>query len=221
MKPFFTASMMCASYGCLENEVRNLQIAGIDSFHIDIMDGEFVDNFGMGYQDMEFIRNSTNLELDVHLMVNRPSTYIPFLYDLGVDAIYIHPEADKDPASTIEKLQNHGISAGLAINPGTALETVSYMLNVVDRVLILGVNPGHAGRQYQTYVDHKISELLQVREKKLKKFQILLDGAVTKARIIQWYPKGVEGFVLGTSALFTKGETSYKEKIDDLYRSIE
>lgn len=200
----YSASMMCANYAHLADVVSELENSGIDSFHIDIMDGEFVDNFGMGYQDMQFIRKSTKLEIDVHLMVCKPILYLPILYDLGVDVIYIHPEADRDPASTIEKIQRHGIIAGIAINPGTSVATVSELLNVVDRVLVLGVNPGHAGRKYQDYVDEKLLKLIDKPE---RKYEIWLDGAVTVERIKKWSDKGVEGFILGTSSLFRKDRT--------------
>lgn len=208
--PLFSASMMCAKYGNLEQEVKQLETA-VDSFHVDIMDGEFVDNFGMGYQDMEFIRQHTEKFVDVHLMVCKPLLYLPLLFELGVDVVYIHPEADRDPATTIEKIKANGLTAGIAVNPGTAVSTISELLNVVDRVLVLGVNPGHAGRKYQNYVDKKISKLLELRSS--LNFQIWLDGAVTVDRINYWFPRGVDGFILGTSFLFKDNGLSYSEKI--------
>ena len=104
-KMFLSASMMCADYANLRSEIESLDSAGIDSFHIDLMDGVFVDNFGMGFQDMHCIRRLTSREMDVHLMVRDPHTYLQMLYDLNVNVIYIHPEADQDPASTIEKIK--------------------------------------------------------------------------------------------------------------------
>lgn len=196
--------MMCANYAHLADVVQEINQSMIDSFHIDIMDGEFVDNFGMGYQDMEFIRRSTSKEMDIHLMVCKPILYLPILYDLGVDVIYIHPEADRDPASTIEKIKLHGIKAGIAINPGTSLFNVCELLNIVDKVLILGVNPGHAGRKYQDYVDAKLQDLIDRCE---GRYEIWLDGAVTVERIKRWKGFGVDGFVLGTSALFKQGKS--------------
>lgn len=198
---------MCANYACLRDEVKNIEDAGIDIFHIDIMDGSFVDNFGMGYQDMAFIKNNTTKQVEVHLMVRKPYNYLDILFNLEIDIIYIHPEVDPDPATTIEKIHQHGAIAGIAINPGTAISTIEELLNTVDRVLVLGVNPGHAGRKYQPYVDKKIERLLEL--KRVHDFEIYMDGAVTIDRINQWECRGVKGFILGTATLF-KNDYNYK-----------
>lgn len=208
-----SASMMCANYACLRDEVKNLEDAGIDIFHIDIMDGSFVDNFGMGYQDMAFIKNNTSKQVEAHLMVSKPYNYLDILFNLGIDIIYIHSEVDPDPATTIEKIHQHGAIAGIAINPGTSISTVEELLNTVDRVLVLGVNPGHAGRKYQPYVDGKIERLLEL--KRVHDFEIYMDGAVTKERLCKWKDLGVKGFVLGTATLFNdKG--NYKQNLESI-----
>lgn len=205
-----SASMMCANYACLKDEIKNLEDAGIDIFHVDIMDGSFVDNFGMGYQDMAYIKRNTKKQVEAHLMVSKPYNYLELLCDLGIDIIYIHPEVDPDPATTIAKIHNRGLIAGIAINPGTSISTIEELLNTVDRVLVLGVNPGHAGRKYQTYVDKKIEKLLQLKDE--NDFDIYIDGAVTVERINKWTPLGVKGFVLGTATLFN-GNKNYKQNL--------
>lgn len=209
-----SASMMCANYACLRDEVRDLEKAGIDMFHIDIMDGSFVDNFGMGYQDMKFIKESTTKKVETHLMVKEPYNYLPILFDLAIDIIYIHPEVCADTATIIEKIHKRGLTAGIAINPGTSIPSIEELLNVVDRVLVLGVNPGHAGRKYQDYVDNKITRLLELKQK--FNFEIVLDGAVTADRIKKWYHLGVNSFVLGTATLFNKKD-SYGIIVQNIY----
>lgn len=212
-----SASMMCADYACLKDEVKNLEEAGIDIFHIDIMDGSFVDNFGMGYQDMAFIKKTTAKQVEAHLMVRKPYNYLDILFNLGIDIIYIHPEVDPDPATTIEKVHQHGAIAGIAINPGTSISTIEELLNTVDRVLVLGVNPGHAGREYQAYVDKKIEKLLLLKRE--YNFDIFMDGAVTIERIEKWSSCGVKGFVLGTATLF-RGDRDFKKTIMILKKCI-
>lgn len=209
-----SASMMCADFSCLRDEVQQLEKAGVTSFHVDIMDGSFVDNFGMGYQDMVCIKKYTQQPVEAHLMVKRPYNYLDILFNLGIHTIYIHPEVDSDPATTIEKIHQRGAVAGIAINPGTAIATVEELLNTVDRVLVLGVNPGHAGRQYQPYVDKKIEKLLALKPQ--HHFDIYLDGAVTIERIKKWSVLGVKGFILGTATLFKKDGLNYAQTIAQL-----
>ena len=213
MKLELSASMMCANYANLEREVKELEKAGIDSFHIDIMDGSFVDNFGMGYQDMAYIKNNTNKTVDAHLMVKNPYNYLDILFKLGIDIIYIHPEVDPDPGTTIEKIKNTGAQAGIAINPGTSIASIEELLNTADRVLVLGVNPGHAGRKYLDYVDNKIQKLLHLKE--IYNYEIILDGAVTAERIEKWHKLGVNGYILGTATLFRK-DTTFKKSIENI-----
>ena len=210
-------SMMCANFANLEMEVKMLEESGIDSFHIDVMDGQFVDNFGMGYQDTKFICGATRLPVEAHLMINNPRYYLHILFDLGLEVIYIHPESDKDPATTLEAIRIKGIEAGIAINPGTSIENVYELLNIAKRVMVLGVNPGHAGRDFAPYVGDKTERLLALREK--FGFEVYWDGAATKERILQYSKLGVKGFVLGTAVLFDK-EGSYADIVRDLKNDL-
>lgn len=210
-----TASMMCADYGHLEREVKDLEEGGIDSFHIDIMDGRYVPNFAMSLNDMRYIRSATDRPLDVHLMIEHPRTHIDlFLRNLKQgDTVYIHPEAEYHPSTTLQKIINAGMRPGIAINPGTSIETVMEMLRIVDRVLVMSVNPGNAGQMYLPYVGQKVDRLIGL--KKEMGFELFWDGACSADKVMTFAPKGVDGFVLGTTLLFGKGR-SYKEIIRDI-----
>lgn len=210
-----TASMMCADFGHLEQEVQKLEQAGIDSFHIDIMDGRYVPNFAMSLNDMRYIRFATNKPLDVHLMIEHPRTHISlFLKNLRKgDTIYIHPEAEYHPSTTLQMIIDAGMIPGIAINPGTSVETVLEMLRIVDKVLVMSVNPGNAGQMYLPYVGEKIEKLIALREE--MGFELIWDGACSADKIMKFAPMGVDGFVLGTTLLFNK-ERSYKEILTDI-----
>ena len=210
-----TASMMCADFGHLEQEVKALDEAGIDSFHIDIMDGRYVPNFAMSLNDMRYIRSATDKPLDVHLMIEHPRTHIElFLKNLKKgDTVYIHPEAEYHPSTTLQTIINYGLIPGIAINPGTSVETVIEMLRIVDKVLVMSVNPGNAGQMYLPYVGKKIERLLSLREE--MGFELIWDGACSADKILEFAPKGMDGFVLGTTLLFGKGR-EYKDILTDI-----
>ena len=217
MKIELTASMMCANYGNLEKEVRELEEGGIDSFHIDIMDGRYVPNFAMSLNDMAYIASATKKPLDVHLMLEHPNNNIHiFLKRLRKgDTVYIHPEAEYHPSTTLQKIIDAGMLPGIAINPGTSVETVYEMLRIVKKVLVMSVNPGNAGQMYLPYVGKKISKLLELKTE--MKYKVYWDGACTADKIIKYGPKGMDGFVLGTTLLFGK-DRSYKELLDEIRR---
>lgn len=210
-----TASMMCANYAHLENEVKNLETGGIDSFHIDIMDGRYVPNYAMSLNDMRYIAKATQKPLDVHLMIEHPNNTIGlFLENLREgDTIYIHPEAEYHPSTTLQKIINAGMTPGIAINPGTSVETVIEMLRIVRKVLVMSVNPGNAGQMYLPYVGKKITRLLAIKED--MDFEIYWDGACSAQRILEYAPKGVKGFVLGTTLLFGQ-DKSYGETLANI-----
>jgi len=213
MSKLLCPSMMCADCGNLATETQLLDTAGADLFHIDIMDGNFVPNFGMGPQDIQGVVGNTKKPVDVHLMINDPGRYVEMFATLGADIIYIHPEADVHAPRTLDTIARSGAKPGIALNPGTTLDTVRPLLSLVDYILVMTVNPGFAGQTYLPFVDEKIDELLE--EKKKYDFQIVIDGACSPAVIARLSAKGVDGFVLGTSALFGK-EKPYGEIIEEL-----
>lgn len=201
----FSASMMCARYENLQNEVETLDKAGIDAYHIDLMDGMFVPNLGMGLQDIQCIKKITNKPIEVHLMVKNVHAYLEVLKNINVDKIYIHPEADLHPFSTLQMIIDMGVEPGVVIDPGTSVETVKELFNVAKSVLVMAVTPGFAGQSFLPYVADKIKTLEKMKEK--YEMKLYWDGCCKWDKIEKYSKEGIDGFVLGTNVLFGHDET--------------
>lgn len=209
----FSASMMCADYGHLETEIRNLEAAGVDAFHVDIMDGTFVYNFGMGIHDLRYIKSAATKPVECHLMIKEPARYVKLFAMCGADIMYVHPESGYQIGETIQRIIEHGVTPGIAINPTTSVESIVELLNLVKRVLIMAVNPGHAGQVFLPFVEKKIRKLIELKQE--YGLEIYWDGHGSVENIQKYAPLGVDGFVLGSAALFSKNRP-YKEIITEL-----
>lgn len=214
MEKLLCPSMMCADFSSLKDEIENLEKGGIDIFHLDVMDGSFVPNFGMGLQDIEYICKTATKPCDVHLMIENPSKYIDKFAKLGVNIIYIHPETDSHACRTLQMIRDVGVKSGIAVNPGTSFETVKELLHLCDYVMLMSVNPGFAGQKYLDFVTPKFKKFVD-ESNNYGGYDVMIDGACSPEKIEKLSKIGVKGFILGTSALFGK-DRSYKEIIDEL-----
>lgn len=195
-------SMMCANFDNLKDEVNALDKAGTAIFHCDVMDGEFVPNMTLGIQDLLCIRRNTEKMVDVHLMMENPGSKIQLFTDAGVDLIYIHPESERYVIKTLAAIQDTGCKAGIALNPDTSIETIHEMLNLVDYVMVMTVNPGFSGQKFIDFVTKKVKKLVELKAE--YGFKIMIDGAMSPMKIKEMADLGADGFILGTSALFGK-----------------
>lgn len=200
----------------LGEEVEALDRAGVDSFHVDLMDGNFVENLGMSLQDTDAVRRHTSRLVDVHMMVRAPGRYIRRIAEHGADIITIHPEADDHPAATLESIRRNGCKSGLAVNPGTALATVEELFGLCDYVMLMTVNPGFAGQSYLEYVEPKIIRCAAMQQE--YGFTLMVDGGVTWGALERLIPHGVRGFVCGNRVLLGQGEPY--QKIVERIRNI-
>lgn len=206
-------SMMCADYGDLRREVELLDAAGTDIFHCDIMDGTFVPNITMGVMDVKAIRAATEKLIDVHLMIENPASKVDLFLDAGANIIYIHPESERYVVKTLAHIKERGTAPGLVINPDTSIETIEEMLNLVDYVMVMTVNPGFAGQKFIDFTKKKISRLAALKGE--YGFNLMIDGACSPKVVRELSDAGADGFVLGTSALFGKS-IGYAECLQNL-----
>lgn len=208
-------SLMCADFGKFAEEISAMDAAGVDEYHMDIMDGEFVPNFALSWADFAAIRKMTKTPMDVHLMVKRPEIYLPYAFKYGADKIYIHYESG-NAEKHIQEIKANGRLAGLAINPSTTIDDIKNLLPMIDSLMIMRVNPGFAGQSAIPAVEDKIAILASLPN---RKFTIKLDGCVGADVIKKWSDAGVEEFVCGTACgMFgsKRNGRSYKEIVNEL-----
>ena len=215
MEKILCPSTMCLNFENISEEIIKLDKAGADMFHNDIMDGCFVPNITLGLNDLKAIRKSTDTLLDCHLMIENPSEKIDWFINTGMDIIYIHPESDKNTAKILQYLREKGVHPGIAVSPDVTVKEVESLLELCDYILVMTVTPGFAGQKFLDSTRDKIDELIKLKEK--YHYKLIMDGACSPAIIEEFSHKGVDGFVLGTSALFGKGRP-YSDIMEELRR---
>lgn len=216
-KTLLSPSMMCANFADLSKEVSSLNDADIDMYHMDIMDGQYVPNFGLGPEDYSTIRKLTDKPMDAHMMIENPRRYFKLFADLGADILYFCPDAEPQSARAIDEIHDLGKKAGIAVNTGTSFETVKELLPEVDYVLVMTVHPGFAGQPFQDFVLPKLQKFISEKEK--YDYILGIDGAVSVDKIKSLSKQGVDNFILGTSSLFGR-DGKYKEIINNIRKEI-
>ena len=206
-------SILSADFSNLENQIKALTNSGADLIHIDVMDGHFVPNITIGPDIIKSIRKCTTLPFDVHLMIDPVNKYIKNFAEAGADIITVHPEATPNLKDTIEKIKSFGKKAGVSLNPETPVEKVLPVLNLIDLVLIMSVNPGFGGQKFIEKTLDKVKILKKEINSQKLKTQIEIDGGINfeNAKIAK--EAGVNILVSGT--------TIFKENGGDLKKNIQ
>ena len=206
-------SILSADFSKLGDEVRDLEKAGADLIHIDVMDGHFVPNITIGPGIISKIRKCTSLPFDVHLMISPVHNFIKNFAEAGADIITIHPEATTDLESSIKKIKSFDKKAGVSLNPETSVDKVLTVLDSIDLVLIMSVNPGFGGQKFIESTLDKVKLLRKEIDKKKLSVQIEIDGGINFENSKMAKDAGVDILVSGT--------TIFKENDGDLKKNIQ
>ena len=206
-------SILSADFARLLEDVKKVEKAGCEYLHIDVMDGHFVPNITLGPGIVKSLRKDVNMVFDAHLMIENPDNYIKEFADAGCDIIVVHQEACTHLHRTIQNIKSHGIKAGVALNPATPIETIKYVLQDVDMVLLMSVNPGFGGQSYIPVVTEKIKELKALIDKMNLDIDIEVDGGVKPSNIAEVVNAGANVIGAG-SAIFNAGN------IDEAVKSL-
>ena len=206
-------SILSADFAKLGAEVQAVQHAGADWIHVDVMDGQFVPNITMGPLVVEAVRRSTDLTIDVHLMIESPERYVTAFADAGADYIAVHQEACVHLHRTIQQIRESGAKPGVALNPATPVESLQWILADLDFVLIMSVNPGFGGQKFIPSALDKVKQLKTIIQERGLSTLIQIDGGVNTGTIENISQAGVDVFVAG-SAIF--GSADYAQTIADL-----
>jgi ribulose-phosphate 3-epimerase len=197
-------SILSADFARLAEQVAAVEEGGATLLHVDVMDGHFVPNITIGPPVVASLRKATELPLDVHLMIENPDQFIPAFVDAGADWISVHQEACRHLNRTLELIRSHGAQVGVVINPATPVQTLGEVLELVDFILVMSVNPGFGGQKFIPASLEKIRKLATMRAARGARFRIEIDGGISADTIVGAVRAGAEVLVAG-NAVFGKG----------------
>ena len=191
-------SILSADFANLERDIKELESIGVDMFHIDVMDGNFVPNISFGFPIIESIRPKTDKIFDCHLMIDNPENYVEQFCKVGCDMVSFHIEATNHADRVIQVIKKNGKKAGIVLNPQTSIESIKYLLPKLDYVLIMTVNPGFGGQKFIPEMLEKIEELAKLREERNYSFLIEVDGGINIETSKACRDKGADLLVCGS-----------------------
>ena len=217
--PVLAPSILAANFTKLGDDVTQAIEGGAEWIHCDIMDGHFVPNISYGPDIVKQVRTvAEDAFMDVHLMIENPADYIEHFVNAGADLVTVHVEADRHLHRTIQKIKSYGIMAGVALNPATPLSSIEPILEYVDLVLIMSVNPGFGGQSFIQATHDRIQEMSELRAEKGFGFLIEVDGGVNLKNIAEIKDSGADVLVAGTSVFKAEDISARVQEINSILR---
>ena len=212
-------SILSADFARLADEIAAAEKAGGDVIHVDVMDGQFVPNITIGPPVVASIKRVANIPLDVHLMIDRPERYIQHFVEAGADSLTVHPESTPHLHSVLQQIRHMGVEAGVVLNPATPVSALEYVLNLVNVVLIMTVNPGFGGQKFIPEMLQKIKSVRDLLDKRNSTAWLSVDGGINQRTAPQVVAYGATSLVAG-SAIFASPDGVAKA-IADLRASVD
>ena len=209
-------SMLASNFGKLEDEITMVNNSKADWFHIDVMDGVFVPNISFGTPIMNVLKKCAKKPLDVHLMIVNPDNYIEKFAELGSSVLTVHAEACTHLHRTVQKIKSLRMKAGVAINPHTPISSLESIINEIDLVCVMSVNPGFGGQSFIENTYQKVEDLKSLIDKKNSKAIIEIDGGVTSENAIKLVEKGADILVAGSFVFKSKNPTETISTLSNL-----
>ena len=206
-------SILSADFSQLGSEIKRLEEGGADMIHVDVMDGHFVPNLTIGPPVIKALRKHCSLKFDVHLMSSPVHKYIEAYAEAGADIITIHPEATDNLENSIKKIKEKNKKVGVSLNPGSKIDLILDLLDQIDLVLIMSVNPGFGGQKFMPEVLDKIKDLKKIREQKKLDFDIEIDGGINFDNCKSAIDAGANILVSGTT-VFKSNDGDIKKNIN-------